>query len=237
MASSNKKRIVIIGGGFGGLAAAKKLERADAEVLLIDKRNYHLFQPLLYQVATAGLSPADIASPIRSEFERSWFGSNNVRVMLANAQRVDREHKRVLLEENYIDYDYLVVATGMKNNYFGNEHWEQHAPGLKSLEEAVDIRRRILLAFEAVEYEDDAACVAELLTFVVVGGGPTGVEMAGAIAEIAHDVMTRDFRNVDPSKTRTVLIEGQGRVLSAFSEYSSEEAQRALEKRGVEVIL
>lgn len=233
MSDSKQPRVVIIGGGFGGLSMAMELKRKAVEVVLIDRRNYHLFQPLLYQVATAGLSPADIAAPIRGVLS----SYRNTRVMLGNATRIDREKRHVTLESGGIDYDYLVIAAGMQNNYFGNDDWEEHAPGLKTLEEAVDIRRRMLLAFEAAEYEQDPEKVKSLLTFVVIGGGPTGVEMAGAIAEVAQEVMLRDFRNVDPSKTRIVLVEGQERLLPGMAEISSQRAKKALEKRGVEVIL
>ena len=227
-------RIVIIGGGFGGINAAKSLKKAKAEVILLDKKNHHLFQPLLYQVATAGLSPSDIAAPIRGVLHNQ----KNARVIMGDAKRIDRQGKRVVLEDGEIEYDYLVIATGMVNNYFGNrEKWESHAPGLKTLEEATDIRRRLLLAFEAAEYTEDPDELAALLTFVVIGGGPTGVEMAGAIQEIAAEVMVRDFRNVDASQARVILIEGQDRLLTAFSEESSAAAKESLQNMGVDIVL
>lgn len=233
MSSAHKPRVVIVGGGFGGINAARELRKADVEVILIDRHNYHLFQPLLYQVATAGLSPADIASPIRSILQRQ----KNTQVLLGEVERVDRDARRVILRDGEVDYDYLILAAGMRNNYFGNDDWVEHAPGLKSIDEALDIRRKMLLAFEAAEYEEDPEERQRLLTFVVVGGGPTGVEMAGAIAEIAAEVMVSDFRNIDPAQARIVLIEGTERLLGAFSEESSASAQRQLESRGVEVIL
>ena len=172
-------RVVIIGGGFAGLNAARNLKKAPVEVVLIDRTNYHLFQPLLYQVATAGLSPADIASPIRGLLTKQ----RNARVVFGEVTRIDRSNRRVFLRDGVVDYDYLVIAAGMQNNYFGHEEWSRHAPGLKSIDEALDIRRTMLLSFEAAEYEDDPKEIERLLTFVIIGGGPTGVEMAGAIAE------------------------------------------------------
>ena len=231
--SEHKPRVVIIGGGFGGLNAARGLRKADVEVVLIDRHNYHLFQPLLYQVATAGLSPADIASPIRSVLERQ----KNARVLLGEVDRVDRQNRKVHLRDGEVDYDYLIIAAGMQNNYFGNDDWAERAPGLKSIDEALDLRRKMLLAFEAAEYEEDPEELERLLTFVVIGGGPTGVEMAGAIAEIAREVIHSDFRNIDPSHSRIVLVEGLDRLLMAFSEESGQKAKEQLEKRGVEVIL
>lgn len=226
-------RVVIVGGGFGGLNAARELRKAPVEVILIDRHNYHLFQPLLYQVATAGLSPADIASPIRSVLHNQ----KNARVVLGEATHVDRTARKVHLKDGVVDYDYLILAAGMRNNYFGNDDWEEHAPGLKSIDEALDIRRTMLMAFEAAEYEDDPAAIERLLTFVVIGGGPTGVEMAGAIAEIAQEVMVSDFRNINSETARVLLIEGQDRLLPTFSEESSASALKQLERRGVEVIL
>ena len=173
--SNRKPRVVIIGGGFGGLAVAMNLRKADVEVVLIDRHNYHLFQPLLYQVATAGLSPADIAAPIRAVLHRN----KNTRVLLGEVERIDREKRRVYLKDGEVDYDFLVLAAGMKNNFFGNDTWSEHAIGLKSVDEALDIRKTMLMSFEAAEYETDPVELQKLLTFVVVGGGPTGVEMAG----------------------------------------------------------
>lgn len=230
---TDKPRVVIIGGGFAGLNAAQALKDAPVEVVVLDKHNYHLFQPLLYQVATAGLSPADIASPIRGVLGRQ----KNTRVILGKAVRVDREQRKIFLNNGEIEYDYLIIATGMVNNYFGKPQWESDAPGLKTIEEALDIRRRMLLAFEAAEYTEDPDELRALMTFVIIGGGPTGVEMAGAIQEVATEVMSRDFRNVAANQARVVLIEGQGRVLSAFSEESSANALKALQGLGVEVML
>jgi len=231
--SSRKPRVVIIGGGFGGLAVASNLRKADVEVVLIDRNNYHLFQPLLYQVATAGLSPADIAAPIRAVLHKN----KNARVLLGEVDRIDRQKKRVYLKDGEVDYDFLVLAAGMQNNFFGNHEWNEHAIGLKSVDEALDIRRTMLMSFEAAEYETDPVELQKLLTFVVVGGGPTGVEMAGAIAEIASEVMASDFRNIKTESTRIILIEGQDRLLGAFSEASSENAKKQLEARGIEVML
>lgn len=231
--SNRKPRVVIIGGGFGGLAVAMNLRKADVEVVLIDRHNYHLFQPLLYQVATAGLSPADIAAPIRAVLHRN----KNTRVLLGEVERIDREKRRVYLEDGEVDYDFLVLAAGMQNNFFGNDTWNEHAIGLKSVDEALDIRKTMLMSFEAAEYETDPVELQKLLTFVVVGGGPTGVEMAGAISEIAREVMASDFRNIRTDSTRIILIEGQERLLGAFSEASSQSAREQLESRGVEIML
>lgn len=226
------KRVVIIGGGFAGLRAARALKGAPVEIIIIDRHNYHVFQPLLYQVATAGLSPADIAAPIRGV-----VGSQpNTRVLLGQAESIDRENKRVMLAEGSVDYDYLIVATGMRNNYFGQDAWELHAPGLKTIEEALDIRRSMLLAFEAAEYEEDPEEVKRLMTFVIIGGGPTGVEMAGAYSEIATEVIRHDFRNIDPRHTRIILIELRDALLAAMSEHSQQHALKALRRRGVEVV-
>ena len=222
--SREKPRVVVLGGGFAGLATVKALKGADAEVVLIDKQNHHLFQPLLYQVATAGLNPSDIASPLRGIVSKQ----KNTRVMLGSVESISRANRRVQLESGCIDYDFLVVATGMVNNYFGHDEWEEHAPGLKTLEEATDLRRKMLLAFEAAEFEDDPDEVKALLTFVVVGGGPTGVEMAGALAEIGKEVLRNDFSNIDPEKVRVVLIEGQDELLGAMSDESSESALKQI---------
>ena len=222
--SREKPRVVVLGGGFAGLATVKALKNADAEVVLIDKKNHHLFQPLLYQVATAGLNPSDIASPLRGIVSKQ----KNTRVMLGSVESISRAKRRVQLESGCIDYDFLVVATGMVNNYFGHDEWEEHAPGLKTLEEATDLRRKMLLAFEAAEFEEDPDEVKALLTFVVVGGGPTGVEMAGALAEIGKEVLRNDFSNIDPEKVRVVLIEGQDELLGAMSDESSESALKQI---------
>lgn len=226
-------RIVILGGGFGGLEAAKGLRRAPADVTVIDRHNYHLFQPLLYQVATAGLSPADIAYPIRS-----IVGSQaNTRVLLARVTGIDKEGRCVLSGDRRIPYDYLVVATGARHAYFGHDEWEAVAPGLKKIEDATDIRRRILLAFERAETTENEAQRRRLLTFAIVGGGPTGVELAGAIAELAHRALAADFRSINPREARIILVEAGPRVLPALKPTLSDNALRALEKLGVEVRL
>jgi len=228
-----RPRIVILGGGFGGLSAAKGLRRVPADVTVIDRHNYHLFQPLLYQVATAGLSPADIAYPIRS-----IVGSQaNTRVLLGRVTGIDREGRCVLLGDRRIPYDYLVVATGARHAYFGHDEWEAVAPGLKKIEDATDIRRRILLAFERAETTEDETQRRRLLTFAIVGGGPTGVELAGAIAELAHRALAADFRSINPREARIILVEAGARVLPAMKPTLSDNALRALEKLGVEVRL
>ncbi len=227
----DRPHVVIVGGGFGGLAAARALRRAPVQVTLVDRRNHHLFQPLLYQVATAGLSPADIAYPIRAILSRQA----NAHVLLAEAVSVDVAQQELVLKDGRLGYDYLILATGARHAYFGHEEWEPLAPGLKSLEDALEIRRRILLAFEKAEREVDPDARRALLTIVVVGGGPTGVELAGAIAEIARQVMKDDFRAIDPTETRVVLVEAGPRVLASFPESLSARAQEALEQRGVEV--
>lgn len=232
-ATGDRPRIVIIGGGFGGLNVAKGLKNVDAEIFLIDRHNYHLFQPLLYQVATAGLAPPDIASPIRSVLAKN----RNIQIVLGEVEWIDRDRRVVKFNRGKIGYDYLIVAAGMENNYFGNDHWKSLAPGLKTLNDAVECRRRILNAFERAEWTQDEELLRSLLTFVVVGGGATGVEMAGAIREIAHEVMIRDFRHIDPEKTRVVLVDAGQRLLTAYDEELSERAKRDLEKMGVEVML
>ncbi len=227
-----RPHVVVIGGGFGGLAAARKLRRAPVRVTLIDRSNHHLFQPLLYQVATSALSAPDIAAPLRKLLRKQ----ENARVLMADVLDVDVARRTVTLDDGELSYDYLVLATGMKNNYFGHDEWEAHAPGLKTLAEALDIRSRVLRAYEAAERETDRERQKELLTFVVIGGGPTGVEMAGALAEIAHRTLARDFDHFDPAKdARVVLVEGAPRILGAFSEASSRSAREALEELGVEV--
>jgi NADH dehydrogenase len=224
--------IVIVGAGFGGLQAAKALGHAAAQVTVIDRQNHHLFQPLLYWVATAGLSPADISSPIRSILKRQ----KNTEVIMAEVTGVDVEHRRVLMGERSVPYDYLVLATGARDNYFGHPEWERNAPGLKSIVEATGIRRRILLAFEEAEMERDPEQVRKLLTFVLVGAGPTGVEMAGAIAELAHKALASDFRHIDTTKTRIVLIEATPRILATFPASLARKTERKLQRMGVEVI-
>jgi NADH dehydrogenase len=228
-----REHIVIIGGGFGGLAAALALRNVPVRVTLIDRRNYHLFQPLLYQVATAGLSPADIASPIRGILRRQ----RNTTVLLGKVTGIDVAGKAVLIAERRVIYDQLIVATGARHAYFNHDEWERFAPGLKKIDDATDIRGRILLAFERAENSSDERERRRLLTFVIVGGGPTGVEMAGAIAELARRALSTDFRNIDPRSARVVLVESGSRVLAAFPETLSVAAKRALERLGVDVLL
>jgi NADH dehydrogenase len=227
-----KPHVVIIGAGFGGLEAAKKFAGNDAvRVTVVDRTNYHLFQPLLYQVATAALSPADIAAPIRTILANC----KNVTVILAEVQSVDVDQKKVRMVDGEIDYDYLILATGARHSYFGHPEWEKLAPGLKSLEDALEIRRRILMAYEYAEKISDPAAQRAAMTFVIVGGGPTGVEMAGAIAEIARYTLAKDFRHIDPSRSRIVLVEGEPRVLASFPEDLRISAMKQLADLGVEV--
>lgn len=228
---SDPHRVVIIGGGFGGLSAARRLKHARVDLTLIDRCNYHLFQPLLYQVATGALSPANIASPLRNILKEQ----KNARVLLAEATRIDVANRRVILSDGAAEYDTLIVATGASHQYFGHEEWEQFAPGLKTVEDATDMRRRILLAFETAERESDPEKVRALLTFVIVGGGPTGAELAGALGEIANDTLRRDFRKIDPSKAQIILVEGADRVLPAYPEPLSAAARKMLERLGVTV--
>jgi len=230
--ASSAPHVVIIGGGFGGIAAARALKRESVRLTVIDRRNHHLFQPLLYQVATAALNPADIASPIRRILRRQ----RNASVILGEAASIDTRLKIVQLLDGEVAYDYLIVATGATHSYFGHDEWLEPAPGLKTLEDAVEIRRRVLVAYEAAEREIDLAEVANWMTFVIIGGGPTGVEMAGALAEISRRVLERDFRRIDPSRARIVLIEAGPKVLPAMSPESSVSARRQLEQLGVEVI-
>jgi NADH dehydrogenase len=229
---ANASRVLIIGGGFAGLEAAKALARVPVEITLIDRQNHHCFQPLLYQVATATLSPADIAWPIRGILSRQ----RNVRVLMANVDAITVERRLVHTSGGDFPYDQLVVATGATHAYFGHDDWAPQAPGLKRIEDATEIRRRILLAFERAELATDPAERDALTTFVVVGGGPTGVEMAGAIIDMARNALSRDFRNVDPARARVMLVEAGPRVLAAFPEALSRYAQAALERRGVEVV-
>ena len=227
-------RVVILGCGFGGLFAARALRNAPVEITIVDRTNHHLFQPLLYQVATAGLAAPAIAEPIRREFARQ----KNVTVLYAEAQRVDLAAHTVLLENGEaLGYDRLVLATGATDSYFGNDDWRSHAPGLKTLEDAFDIRRRILLAFEHAEREIDPAKRAAWLTFVVIGAGATGVEMAGTLAEIARHTLKGEFRRFDPRNARVVLVEGTDRVLPPYTTDLSERARRQLEQLGVTVWL
>ena len=225
--------IVIIGGGFAGLYTARGLKDVPADITLVDQHNYHLFQPLLYQVATAGLNPSDIAAPIRGILRHQ----KNVRVILGEAESIDVNAKRVqLVDGGVLSYDLLVVATGATHSYFGHPEWEQNAPGLKTIDDALEIRRRVLSAFEAAERESDPAAQRELLTFVVIGGGPTGVELAGALSEIARQTMIRDFRNIHPESARVILLEGRERVLPPYPPDLSEKARKQLVDLGVEVI-
>ncbi|MCG3123107.1 MAG: Nitric oxide reductase FlRd-NAD(+) reductase [Phycisphaerales bacterium] len=227
-------RVVIIGGGFAGLAAARALASAPVEVILIDRRNHHVFQPLLYQVATAALSPADIASPIR----RVLRNVKNCRVVLAEPTSIDLHNRQVVFPDDYrVAYDWLVLAAGATHSYFGHDDWAAVAPGLKTLEDATELRRRILLAFESAEYEGNEDARRAALTFAIVGGGPTGVELAGAIKEIAAKTIPADFRFIDTTTTRVILVEGEPRLLSAFPPELSERARRDLASMGVEVRL
>ena len=226
-------RVVIIGAGFAGLTVAKRLGKAPVQLTVIDRRNYHLFQPLLYQVATAGLSPADIATPIRSILRRQ----RNTTVLLGKVTAIDKDSRVVEMGGRRIPYDVLVVATGARHAYFGHDDWEGVAPGLKKIDDATDIRRRILTAFESAETTEDEAERRRLLTFVVIGAGPTGVELSGAIAELARKALAADFRNIDPRATRVMLVEAGPRVLVTFPESLSAAAERSLQKLGVEVRL
>ncbi len=229
--SASLPRVVIVGAGFGGLLAAKALAHAPVQVTVIDRNNYHLFQPLLYWVASAGLSPAEISSPIR----RILRGQKNCEVLMAEVTGVDTEQQRVLLGERALPYDYLVLATGARDNYFGHPEWSAYAAGLKSIQEATSIRSRILQAFEVAEIETDPEKVKNLLTFVLVGAGPTGVEMAGAIAELAHKALAKDFRHIDPSSARVILVEAGPRILATFPEKLARKARKALNRPGVEI--
>ncbi|MDQ2867590.1 MAG: NAD(P)/FAD-dependent oxidoreductase [Verrucomicrobiota bacterium] len=224
-------KVIIVGAGFGGLAAAKKLSCQSVDLTVLDRTNYHLFQPLLYQVATAALSPADIAAPVRAILH----GCRNVEIVLAEVSSVDVAQRVVVAGDSRYSYDYLILATGSRHSYFGHPEWETLAPGLKSLEDAIEIRRRILLAFEYAEKVSDAAARAAAMTFVIVGGGPTGVEMAGAIAEIARYTLASDFRHIDPSSARVVLIEGEPRVLASFPDDLRDSAMKQLRELGVEI--
>ena len=232
MADAAVPHVVIVGGGFAGLNAARRLAHRDVRVTLVDRRNHHLFQPLLYQVASAVLSPADIAMPLRSILR----DAPRVRVLLAEAQAVDPAARRVTLDAgDALAYDALIVAAGARHSYFGHDEWEALAPGLKTLEDALEIRRRLLLAFEAAERAEDGAERAALLTFVIVGGGPTGVELAGAFAEIARHTIARDFRAIDPTHARVILLEGGPRLLASFPADLAATAARSLARLGVEV--
>jgi NADH dehydrogenase len=229
--SDARHHVVILGGGFGGLAAARALARRPVRVTLIDRRNHHVFQPLLYQVATAGLSAPDIAAPIRRIVQRH----RNVDVVLAEARGIEPARRAVLLEDGEVLYDSLIVATGATHSYFGRDEWAEHAPGLKSLEDALLIRRQVLLAYERADRETDEAVRRQWLTFVVIGAGPTGVEMAGTLAEIARHTLRQDFRHIDPGTARVVLVEAVDRVLPPYPPDLSEKAKVQLERLGVEV--
>jgi NADH dehydrogenase len=221
--------VVIVGGGFGGLYTAKALANTNVNVTLIDKRNFHLFQPLLYQVATGTLSPADISAPLRSVFSKS----KNTKVWLGEVSDIDPKTQQVVVGDQTISYDTLIVATGANHSYFGKDNWQELAPGLKTVEDAIEMRRRIFMAFEAAEKETDLEKRRALLTFVIVGGGPTGVELAGAIAELAYQTLKEDFRNVDTSEAKILLLQGGNRILPHISPELSEEATSALRKLGV----
>lgn len=223
--------VVIIGGGFGGLDAARVFDGKPVRVTLLDRHNYHLFQPLLYQVATASLSPGDIASPIRWVLRRQ----QNVQVLLADVRSIDPARKIVVHDRGEIAYNYLIIAAGAAHSYFGHDEWAAFAPGLKTLDDALEIRRDLLLAFEAAEREQDADARRRLLTFAIVGGGATGVELAGALAEIARHSLAKDFRSIHPESARIVLLEGAPHLLSAFPDRLREDARRSLERLGVEV--
>jgi NADH dehydrogenase len=228
---SSKHRVVILGGGFGGLYTAKSLGRSPVQVTLMDKRNFHLFQPLLYQVATGGLSPGEIASPLRAVLSRN----KNTEVLIAEATDIDPEQQKVILRDGQVGYDTLIVSTGVSHHYFGNEQWAETAPGLKTIEDALDIRRRIFLAFEAAERETDPLKRRAWLTFVVVGGGPTGVELAGALGELAHKTLKDDFRSIDPTETQIFLLEGVDRILPPYPADLSAKAAASLKELGVTV--
>jgi NADH:ubiquinone reductase (H+-translocating) len=230
---TRRPQVVILGAGFGGLNAALGLRNAPVDITVVDRRNYHLFQPLLYQVATAGLSPAQVAMPIR----RVLAGQKNATVLMEKVEGVDTATRTVLTGSRRLPYDYLIIATGARHAYFGHDAWETNAPGLKTIGDATEIRARILTAFEKAEVTDDPALREKLLTFVIIGGGPTGVELSGAIIELARKTIVRDFRNIDSSTARVLLVEADKRLLTAFPEKLSKSAKSQLEKLGVEVKL
>jgi NADH dehydrogenase len=229
--SAKTPHVVIIGGGFGGIAAARALANAPVRVTVIDRRNHHLFQPLLYQVAMAGLSPAEIAYPIRSMLSKQ----KNTTVLLDEVRSVDVAARRLQLIDSSVSYDYLILATGAMNSYFGHDEWMEYAIGLKDLDDAVEIRRRVLVAFEAAERETDPEKRKRFLTFLLIGGGPTGVELAGSLAELSHSVLARDFRNINPSSAEIILLDGGKRILNAYAEDMAEKARAQLERLGVRV--
>lgn len=227
-------RVVVVGGGFGGINCIKTLNKANLDILLVDKKNHHLFQPLLYQVATAALSPADIATPLREIFATQL----NTTVIMGTVKSIDKENRELILaNQDRIPYDYLVLGTGARHSYFGNDQWEPLAPGLKTVTDALKIREQVLLSFEKAERMDSIHEAEKYLNFVVIGAGPTGVEMAGSIAEIAHKTMFKNFRRINPEKSKIYLIEGAPRVLPPFPEKLSERARKDLEKMGVRVII
>jgi NADH:ubiquinone reductase (H+-translocating) len=228
---ATKPHVIIVGAGFGGLEAAKKLACENVHVTVIDRTNYHLFQPLLYQVATAALSPADIAAPVRSVLSKC----KNVEVILAEVKSVDVDERKIKTDDTEMGYDFLILATGARHSYFGHDEWEKMAPGLKSLEDAIELRRRLLMAFEFAEKIPDETARKAAMTFVIIGGGPTGVEMAGAIAEISRHELARDFRHIDPSQARVILIEGESRLLASYPADLSAGALKQLVDLGVEV--
>jgi NADH dehydrogenase len=228
--AKRRPHVIVVGGGFAGLHCVRQLSDTRVDVTLIDRNNYHLFQPLLYQVATAALEPADISGPLRQ-----LLRARNVDVLMGEVERVDVAGRRLQLLDRTLDYDYLVLATGAAHSYFGHDEWSSRAPGLKTVEDALEIRRRILYAYEAAEREMDPERQRAWLTFVVIGGGPTGVELAGALAEISKQTRAREFRHIDPTRARVVLLEGLPRVLTAYSEDLSAKARRSLERLGVEV--
>ena len=230
-ASKRSPRVVIIGGGFGGLEATKIFKGEAVSVTLIDRSNHHLFQPLLYQVATAGLTPANIARPLREVFSHQ----ENVEVLLSEVRRIDVENKKIITEDLVVEYDFLILATGARHSYFGHDEWERFAPGLKNLTDAVEIRKRLLVAFEIAEKAVDQGERDAAMTFVIVGGGPTGVEMAGAISEIARYTMARDFRHINSARAKVIIIDGSPRILSAYPEDLSRSGKKQLEAIGVEV--
>jgi NADH dehydrogenase len=228
---ATRQRVVILGGGFGGLSAARKLKRAPVDVTLIDRCNYHLFQPLLYQVATGSLSPANISGPLRQVLKHN----KNTTVLLGEAVDIDPANHQVILSDGAIGYDTLIVATGSSHQYFGHHEWEQFAPGLKTIEDATDMRSRILLAFEAAERETDPEKLKQWMTFVIVGAGPTGAELAGALGEIANDTLKHDFRRINPTEAQIILVEGTDRVLPTYPPKLSEAARKMLERLKVTV--
>jgi NADH dehydrogenase len=230
---NRRKKLIIVGGGFGGLTLAQSIRRADLDIIIIDKQNHHLFQPLLYQVATAALSPADIAMPLREIFKKD----QNITVLMGEVVEVNKEKKEIkLANEEVLSFDYLVLAVGAKHSYFGKPEWEKFAPGLKTLKDAINIRENILISFEKAERINDIEKAAKYLNFVIIGGGPTGVEMAGAIAEIANETMFKNFRNIQPEKSQIYLLEGLPRILPVYPEKLSLRAKKDLQKMGVKVL-